>query len=265
MWSDEDPAIGRAGAEATEQHVTGPYRFVVFEGIDHWIPERAAGALQRRAPRPPGGPPGRLASGDVRNTERPRPARGQDRGVHVGIADHFGWAVAVTASSDHRVVDRRRIELVEPGVCEAPIHYAAARLGLEGTAALIEEVRPSIRRATAAAFDELAAELGAPIRTISLRTWPPDFPTDLAVLMRSPWEARADAVMYRQELSDLAVERGWWIHLYDAKRVVSEADAVLGGPAEEHLQAPRAALGPPWTKDHRTAFAAAIVAKSTGA
>jgi pimeloyl-ACP methyl ester carboxylesterase len=41
VWSDEDPAIGRAGAEATEQHVTGPYRFVVFEGIDHWIPERA--------------------------------------------------------------------------------------------------------------------------------------------------------------------------------------------------------------------------------
>jgi pimeloyl-ACP methyl ester carboxylesterase len=40
LWSDEDPAIGRAGAEATGQHVTGPYRFVVCEGVDHWIQER---------------------------------------------------------------------------------------------------------------------------------------------------------------------------------------------------------------------------------
>jgi pimeloyl-ACP methyl ester carboxylesterase len=42
VWSDQDPAIGPAGAHATEQHVTGPYRFVVLEGIGHWIPEQAA-------------------------------------------------------------------------------------------------------------------------------------------------------------------------------------------------------------------------------
>jgi hypothetical protein len=184
--------------------------------------------------------------------------------VHVGIADHFGWAVAVTASADHQVVDRRRIELVEPGVCEAPVHYEGARRGVDGTAALIDEVRASTRRAAGAALDQLAAALGAPVASISLRTWPPDFPTDVAVQLQSPWEARADAVMYRQELSDLAAERGWAVHLYDAKRVIAEADAVLGGRADEHLQAPRAALGPPWTKDHRVAFAAAIVAKSTG-
>jgi pimeloyl-ACP methyl ester carboxylesterase len=42
VWSDADPAIGPAGAHATEQHVTGPYRFVVLEGVGHWIPELAA-------------------------------------------------------------------------------------------------------------------------------------------------------------------------------------------------------------------------------
>lgn len=42
VWSDQDAAIGPAGAYATEQHVTGPYRFVVLEGIGHWIPEYAA-------------------------------------------------------------------------------------------------------------------------------------------------------------------------------------------------------------------------------
>lgn len=41
LWSDQDPAIAPAGAHATGDHVTGPYRFVTLEGIDHWIPERA--------------------------------------------------------------------------------------------------------------------------------------------------------------------------------------------------------------------------------
>jgi pimeloyl-ACP methyl ester carboxylesterase len=40
VWSTEDAALGRAGAELTEQHVDAPYRFVVLEGVDHWIPER---------------------------------------------------------------------------------------------------------------------------------------------------------------------------------------------------------------------------------
>jgi pimeloyl-ACP methyl ester carboxylesterase len=42
VWSDADPSIGRAAAEATEGNVTGPYDFVVLEGISHWIPEQAA-------------------------------------------------------------------------------------------------------------------------------------------------------------------------------------------------------------------------------
>lgn len=42
VWSDQDPAIGPEGPYVTERYVTGPYRFVVLEGIGHWIPEMAA-------------------------------------------------------------------------------------------------------------------------------------------------------------------------------------------------------------------------------
>ena len=45
VWSTEDPALGREGAEATGQYVEGPYRFEVFEGVDHWIPEHAPDRL----------------------------------------------------------------------------------------------------------------------------------------------------------------------------------------------------------------------------
>jgi pimeloyl-ACP methyl ester carboxylesterase len=40
IWSTEDTALGRAGAEMTERYVEAPYRFVVLDGVDHWIPER---------------------------------------------------------------------------------------------------------------------------------------------------------------------------------------------------------------------------------
>ena len=180
--------------------------------------------------------------------------------MRVAIADHFGWAVAVTASADHEVVDRRRIELVEPGVSAAPIHYESRRLDVAATAALVAKVRASVARAASAALDELATSLPAPVLSVSLRTWPLDFPDDIAVQRRAPYEARADAIMYRQELAELAHARGWEVHLYDAKAVVDQAVRILGGRADEVLHGPRAALGPPWTKDHRIALAATIVA-----
>jgi hypothetical protein len=180
--------------------------------------------------------------------------------MRVGIADHLGWAVAVTVSAEHAVVARRRIELVEPGVVAAPIHYESKRLDEAATAALVAEVRASVVRATSAALDELAAAAVEPIASISLRTWPRDFPDDIAVLRRPPYEARADAIMYRHVLSELARDRGWDVHLYTATDVEREAAHILGERADEILHVPRARLGPPWTKDHRTALAATVLA-----
>jgi hypothetical protein len=180
--------------------------------------------------------------------------------VRLGIADHLGWAVAVTAGAGHAVVDRRRLELVEPGVSAAPIHYESRRLDVAATAALVATVRASVERASAAALDELAGSLPAPIVTISLRFWPLDFPEDIAVQRRAPYEARADAIMYRQALAELAHARGWEVHCYDAKLVEAEAAGLLGERAGEVLRSPRETLGPPWTKDHRVALAATVVA-----
>lgn len=180
--------------------------------------------------------------------------------MRVGVADHLGWAVAVTASPAHDVVDRRRLDLVEPGVSPAPIHYESSRLDVAATRALVATVRASVARAAAAALDDLAAALPAPIRSLSLRRWPLDFPEDIAVQRRSPWEARADAIMYRQELAELAHVRRWEVHLYDAKTVVGQAVTLLADRAAEVLEGPRAALGPPWTRDHRIALAATVVA-----
>jgi hypothetical protein len=182
--------------------------------------------------------------------------------MRVGIADHLGWAVAVTTSHDHEVVDRRRIELVEPGLSPAPIHYESSRLDVAAAAALVAEVRASVVRAASAALDELAAALPEPVVSISLRAWPFGFPDDIAVQRRAPYEARADAIMYRQELSELGHARGWEVHLYDARSIEGQAVGLLGGRSEAVLHGPRAALGPPWTKDHRVALAATVAAQA---
>jgi pimeloyl-ACP methyl ester carboxylesterase len=47
VWSTDDVALGREAAEGTAAQVSGPYRFVVLEGVSHWIPEVAADELNR--------------------------------------------------------------------------------------------------------------------------------------------------------------------------------------------------------------------------
>src|SRR4029450_8687361 len=107
-------------------------------------------------------------------------AHGMIGAVGLGIADHFGWAIAVTASADHEVVDRRRIELIEPGLPAGPVHYQGKRLDVPPAApALAAKVRASVVRATSAALDEIAAAVPEPVVSISLRAWPPDFPDDI--------------------------------------------------------------------------------------
>ena len=45
VWSSGDPALDRAGTEATMRFVRAPYRLEVFEGLPHWLPGVAADRL----------------------------------------------------------------------------------------------------------------------------------------------------------------------------------------------------------------------------
>ncbi len=182
--------------------------------------------------------------------------------MRVGIAHHLGWAVAVTASTDHKVVDRRRIALIEPGMATAPIHHEGKPFDDVATAALVAKVRASAVRATSASLDEVAAAAPEPVVSMSLRAWP-DFPDDIGVQRRAPYEAHADSIMYRQILAEQARARGWEVHFYRAKGIESQAVSILGDRADEVLHGPRATLGPPWAKDHRIALAATVVAGRT--
>ena len=130
-------------------------------------------------------------------------------GVRVGITHHLGWAVAVTPSADHEVVDRRRIELIEPGTPTAPIEHETKALDGDASARMVAEVRASALRAKSASLDQLAASLPEPIVSISLRAWPPTSPTTSssnAAHRMSPWPTRSCTARC---LSECAHVRGW--------------------------------------------------------
>jgi len=54
VWSTADAAVSRAAAERCVEHVAGPYRFVVLDGVSHWIPDEAPDELAAALPFPTG-------------------------------------------------------------------------------------------------------------------------------------------------------------------------------------------------------------------
>lgn len=181
-------------------------------------------------------------------------------GSVAGVADHYGWAAVVTVGDDGQVVDRRRIELIDPGLPASPIHHEAQSLPIEEAVGLVQEVERSVARCVATAWDALAADHD--LTAVAVRD-SPELPPTIEEQIRSYWaQTRADPVMYRRVLIEDAARRGWAVHLYDHRRVTDEASTTLG-LAPDHLAAPRRELGAPWAADHRKAYAAALLAQAT--
>lgn len=45
IWGDADATVGRIAAEATADHVSGPYRFEVLAGVGHFVTDQAGGQV----------------------------------------------------------------------------------------------------------------------------------------------------------------------------------------------------------------------------
>ena len=96
------------------------------------------------------------------------------------------------------------------------------------------DVRASVVRATTAALDEIACAAPEPVVSMSIRAWPTDFPGDVAVQRRVPYESRADSVMYLQVLAEVGGGRGWDVLAYEAKTVEAD-DGLLAGAGVPHI------------------------------
>jgi hypothetical protein len=181
----------------------------------------------------------------------------------IGVSDHSGWAVLVTATSDGTLLDRRRVELVASGLPKLPHHHEAQKLPLEDALNLIERVRMSAERHATLALEALAIAVSSRIQGIAIRECPPLPPTIAERLTNYRAQNVADTVMYRMALAGAAEARGWAVHWYQRKKVLDTArDALHVADLDAYSLDVRKSIGPPWTNDHKVAMAAAVVAAS---
>src|SRR5690348_15874590 len=119
----------------------------------------------------------------------------------IGVSDHGGWAILVTADAHGALLDRRRVELVDEGLPKIPHHSEGQRLPLDQAVELVERVRASAEGRSKLVFDTLAAALAGRIRGIALRQCPELPPTIAERITNYHASNNADWVMYRRALA----------------------------------------------------------------
>ncbi|WP_437774912.1 hypothetical protein [Sorangium sp. So ce1097] len=202
-------------------------------------------------------------------------ARGRTQRVAaVGVVEHGNSAVLVTVAPGGELLDRRRIDLTDPGLPTHPHHHegswavgrylntpGARALSLAEAVALVERVRASAARGAREGLEALAATVPVPIARIAIRACPTLPPTIEERIADNRAQTVADSVMYREAIATAAEARGWLVHWYDRERVFHDAAAVLGREdVSAVLDAMGRSIGPPWQAKHKLAAAAALAA-----
>ena len=188
--------------------------------------------------------------------------------VVVGVADHNGWAALVCVSvkdGSPEVIDRRRVELIEPGLPKHPYEHETANAA--EAERLVQEVRDSAAHCAERALSRLRSGLvtTGKILSIALRTAPlPRLPDSVAEVHAS-WHVtvRADAMLYHEALCTSAAALGINVDTFargEERARAAEATATTAERLDRFLSGLRASLGPPWQQDHQAAAARAIAA-----
>ena len=190
--------------------------------------------------------------------------------VVVGVADHNGWAALVCVSVRDglpEVIDRRRVELIEPGLPALPYEHETIGMNAAEAERLIQEVRDSAAHCAERALSRLRSGLGTAreIVSIALRTAPlPQLPGSAAEVHASwPVTVRADAMLYHDALCTSAASLGIIVDTFargEERLRAAEATAATAERLDRFLSGLRASLGPPWQQDHQAAAARAIAA-----
>jgi hypothetical protein len=183
-----------------------------------------------------------------------------------GISDHIGWAETVTLSvrgGTPVILDRRRLELIGPGLASAPYHHECLELPPKEAARLVGQTRASVVERCRRAVDGLRSSLGA--EAVVIRKSPYDaIPDSLSeVLASRALTCAADGMLYREELAFQAAALGLAVHRFPRKSdPLAEAATTLGVPTSTVaalLSGFGKAVGAPWRKEHKDVAAAALL------
>jgi hypothetical protein len=186
----------------------------------------------------------------------------------LGVADHSGWAICVTVAAIGglpAVVDRRRIELIEPGVPSQPYHHEAVGMPLPKAETLVARVRDSVMRTTLERLTGLCASMLPRYSIVAMTLRNPTLgfvPITVAEAHQSRHVmVRADGMMYHDAVSQAAHRLGLALERHERGAEILSAAKRFGvrvAKVEHFLRSAGTSLGPPWQKEHRQAAAAAL-------
>jgi hypothetical protein len=186
----------------------------------------------------------------------------------VSVADHTGWAYVVCVAAHESVpavVERRRITLIDPGLPTQPYEHDTSAMREDDANALIARVRRSAAARSLQALQRLIAELSPAHRVVALAIRKPPFdalPATVADARRSDRVRNsADGMIFQLALCHAARELGLDVHLCRRREEAARAAEQLGvsiEQIEEFVTDSGRPSGPPWTEEHRRAYAAGI-------
>jgi len=188
----------------------------------------------------------------------------------VSVADHTGWAHLICVSAADgvpSVIERRRVALIERGLPTQPYEHGSTAMREDEAHALIARVRRSIATHTEGALHRVVTELASTCTVVALAIRKPPFPrlpkSVAAVRASYPLLCAADGMLYQLAICRAAGRLGLDVQLYRRGDETSRAAEILGvtpGEIEEFVTRTGRPAGPPWTQEHRRAYAAGIAA-----
>jgi len=188
----------------------------------------------------------------------------------LSAADHAGWALVICVAAPRgvpAVIERRRVTTIDAGLPTMPYHHETLRMREQDANALTARVRSSIAECTSRALRGLVTDMTRlhPVVALAIREPPfPDLPDTIAPVRQSyQLQCAADGMMYQLALCRAARDIGLDVHQCRRGEEAARAAARLGvHPAdiESFVSGAGRPPGPPWTQEHRKAFAAGIAA-----
>jgi hypothetical protein len=186
----------------------------------------------------------------------------------VSVAEHTGWAHLVCVAAPGRVpavIDRRRVTLIDDGVPRQPYEHDSTAMREDEADALIAEVRGAIAARTSEALTRVVTELARSYTIVGLAIRKPpfaDLPGTVAAVRESyRLQCAADGMLYQRAICRAARQLGLDVHMYRRGEEMASAAEALGvslREVEAFVTRAGRPVGPPWTEEHRRAYAAGI-------
>jgi hypothetical protein len=190
----------------------------------------------------------------------------------LGFSVHTGWAAAVTIAGTPdavSVVDRRRVDLLEPGV-PWEVYHAAGRGRPGGAERLIERAKESALRLATDALEAITEELRTAGRDLVasgvVLSGARPLLTVQEALATHAAKHSAEGQLYRQALLDASRALALHVVALPLRELEDAAVAQLRRPPHQvrgRISELGRDLGPPWTADQKHAALIAWLALAT--